>query len=103
MSDSEEEEVKMLFSSALDVGSSFLTIEDEDELIFRYKEDRSGIEAKLKIVNVTPKALVAFYVCPTINIKRYGLQLKMDMSSHQIRDLLDLVKKLSSLWHSQMG
>jgi hypothetical protein len=44
-SDAEEEaELKYLFSSALDVGSNFLEIDDEDEIQFRYTGDRSGIE-----------------------------------------------------------
>lgn len=60
-SNSEEAHVKFLFRSALDVGSSFLKIEPDDEDVAFYQTREGTMMGKVYLENSTPGAPVAFY------------------------------------------
>lgn len=55
--------IEFMFASALDVGSSFLKVEDEDELTFRYnRHNNQKVEGVVYLENVTPKSTIAFCI-----------------------------------------
>lgn len=59
-SGSEDYEIKFLFKSALDVGSTFLKIlPDEEDMTFYHTRD-GYCQAKCYIENITPKSSIAF-------------------------------------------
>jgi len=59
-SNSEESHVRFLFKSALDVGSSFLKIEPEEDDIIFYPTEQGTMLGKVYLENMTPAANVAF-------------------------------------------
>lgn len=59
-SGSEEIDIKFLFRSALDVGSTFIKIIPEDQDLIFYFTDHGTMEAKVYCENMTPKAPIAF-------------------------------------------
>lgn len=64
-----------LFKSSLDVGSHFIDIEPENELVFH--NHQGTLFSQLVIKNVTTNAHVAFFVTyhPSYNLFRYSHQL----------------------------
>lgn len=60
-SGSEEDNVKFLFRSALDVGSTFLKILPDDEDMIFYHTRNNTLQAKCYLENLCPKSAVAYY------------------------------------------
>lgn len=60
-SNSEEGVIKFLFKSSLDVGSTFLKIEPEDEEIVFYPTRKGTMLGKVYLENMTPGANIAYY------------------------------------------
>ena len=59
-SNSDDGQIKFLFKSALDVGSTFLKILPEDEDLTFYFTKKNTMEAKIYCENMTPKAPIAY-------------------------------------------
>ena len=60
-SDEEDIQIPYLFKSALDVGSHFIDVEPDNELVFT--NNQGTLYTQLVIKNVTNKAHVAYFVC----------------------------------------